>query len=213
MTSDIAFLTLGGELKRRELLSARLGDILSEIYLASAALKRWHDEGQQKADWPLLHYCMDTSFAEIERRFDEIFANMPLAPVRGILRFFIMPFGRRRRGPSDRLVRQVADLLMVPSATRDRLTEGLYMGKPEDAVARLDTAFRLVEEVQPIKDRLRKAGIKDWHKAAPGALSETEGRRLAATEQAVADIVAVDDFSPRELAGGVERAGCRHAAE
>ncbi|MFZ5706430.1 MAG: acyl-CoA dehydrogenase [Pseudomonadota bacterium] len=213
MTSDIAFLTLGGELKRRELLSARLGDILSEIYLESAALKRWHDEGQQKADWPLLHYCMETSFAEIERRFDEIFANMPLAPVRGILRFFIMPFGRRRRGPSDRLVRQVADLLLVPSATRSRLTEGLYMGKPEDAVARLGAAFRMVDEVQPIKDRLRKAGIKDWHRAAPGALSETESRRLAAAEQAVADIVAVDDFAPGELTAGADRPGYRHAAE
>lgn len=214
LTSDIAFLTLGGELKRRELLSARLGDILSEIYLASAALKRWHDEGQQREDWPLLHYCMETSFATIEQRLDEILANLPYAPVRAMLRFFVMPFGRRRRSPSDRLVRQVSDLLLAPSAARGRLTSGLYLGGPEDAVGRLGQAFELTDAVQPIRDRLRKAGHKDWRAAqGKGLVSLDEAARLEAAEVAVATVVAVDDFAPADLAHHDRGDGYREAAE
>lgn len=211
-TSDIAFLILGGTLKRRELLSARLGDILSELYLASATLKRWHDEGQQQADWPLLDYCMTTCFATIEQRFDEIFANLPHAPVRGVLRFFVMPFGRRRRVPSDRLVRQVADLLLAPSATRDRLTQGIYTGSGDQPVARLGEAFRLVDAVQPIRDRLRKDGHKDWRKARDkGLASEEEARALEAADATVAEVMAVDDFAADELTD--HEADYRHAAE
>jgi acyl-CoA dehydrogenase len=210
--SDIAFLTLGGELKRRELLSARFGDILSELYLASAALKRWHDEGQQKADFPLLHYAMETGFATIEQRFDEILANLPFAPLRATLRFFIMPFGRRRRGPSDRLIRQVADLLLTPSATRDRLTSGLYFGSEDEAVGQLGRAFALVDQTQPIRDRLRKAGHKDWHAAkAKGLVSDEESAGLEAADAAVAKVIAVDDFAADELTH--HDVGYREAAE
>ena len=100
---DLALLTLGGGFKRKEMLSARFGDILSELYLSSAALKRWNDEGRQTDDLPLLEWCMESSFATIETRFDEIIANFPVRPVGWLLRFFILPFGRRRRGPSDRV--------------------------------------------------------------------------------------------------------------
>ncbi|KQX22793.1 MULTISPECIES: acyl-CoA dehydrogenase [unclassified Sphingomonas] len=214
LTSDIAFLTLGGELKRRELLSARLGDILSELYLAAAALKRWQDEGRQAADWPLLHYCMETSFQTIEQRFDEILANLPYPPVRRMLRFFIMPFGRRRRGPSDRLIRQVAGLLLKPSATRDRLTDGIYIGSDEEPVGQLGRAFRLVNEVQPIHDRLRKAGHKDWRKARlEGLVDDRQAAALAAAEAAVATVIAVDDFAPEELAHRRGDPAYREAAE
>src|SRR5262249_26974691 len=70
---DMALLPLGGALKRQEMVSARFGDILSELYLMSAVLKRWHDEGRQQADLPLLQWCAQASFATVEKRFDEIF--------------------------------------------------------------------------------------------------------------------------------------------
>src|SRR5262245_12422128 len=84
---DMALLTLGGALKRQEMVSARFGDILSELYLMSTVLKRWHDEGRQQADLPLLQWCAQASFATIEKRFDEIFANFPNRPVAWLLRF------------------------------------------------------------------------------------------------------------------------------
>ena len=92
---DFALLTLGGGLKRREMISARFGDILSELFLLSAVLKRWKDEGRQQADLPLVQWCMEASFATIETRFDEIFANFPNRPVAWLLRFLIQPFGPR----------------------------------------------------------------------------------------------------------------------
>ena len=96
--ADMALLTLGGGLKRREMVSARFGDILSELYLLSAALRRWEDEGRQQADLPLLQWCMEAGFATIEARFDEIFANFPNRPVAWLLRFMLLPLGPRRRG-------------------------------------------------------------------------------------------------------------------
>src|SRR5690606_22367681 len=63
---DLALLSLGGDLKRREMISARFGDILSELYLSSAVLKRWNDEGRQDEDLPLLAYCLEASLATIE---------------------------------------------------------------------------------------------------------------------------------------------------
>ncbi|MGF7150033.1 acyl-CoA dehydrogenase [Sphingomonas zeicaulis] len=213
LVSDIAFLTLGGALKRRELLSARLGDILSELYLLAAALKRWEDEGRRNEDWPLLAWCMESGFATIEQRFDEILANLPYAPVRRTLRFFIMPWGRRRRGPSDRHVRQVATLLTVPSAARDRLVGDLYLRR-DSSVGHLTRTFAMVADIQPIHDRLRKAGQRDWRRArAAGLISADEAAQLEAVEHAVEQVVAVDDFAPHDLGGVRAAAPWPQAAE
>src|SRR6202012_260209 len=111
-------------LKFRELLSARLGDILSEMYFLSAALKRWEEEGRQVQDLPLLNYVVKAGSARIETPFDEVFANLPNAIAGWLLRFAILPLGPNVRGPSDRQVRQCADILLTPNATRDRLVEG-----------------------------------------------------------------------------------------
>ncbi|WP_454886523.1 acyl-CoA dehydrogenase [Sphingomonas oryzagri] len=197
--SDIAFLSLGGELKRRELLSARLGDILSELYLLSAALKRWEDEGRQDADWVLLRYVMESGFRTIEDRFDQLIANMPSRAVRWMLRLFVMPFGRRARGPSDWLIRKTAAILTTPSATRDRLTANIYRGRDGDAVAKLENAFALATETQPIRDRLRNARVKDWREASESLLQAADRRRLEATDRAIAEVIAVDDFAAEEL--------------
>lgn len=213
LTSDVAFLTLGGELKRRELLSARLGDILSEMYLLASALKRWEDEGRRKEDWPLLQYCMESGFATIEQRFDEILANLPYAPMRWTLRAFIMPFGRRKRGPSDRLIRKVATILIEPSETRERLVGDIYVGEGTP-VGQLTHTFDLVAEVQPIHDRLRKAGQRDWRKAqAKGLVSDAEAAQLEQAEAAVEDAIAVDDFAPDELVTHRARPALAEAAE
>ncbi len=200
--SDIAFLTLGGELKRRELLSARLGDILSELYLLSAALKRWEDEGRQADDLPLLAWCMDSGFATIEQRFAEIIANFPARPVGWMLRLFIMPFGRRRTGPSDRTIRQCAAIVTQEGPARERLIDNVFIGGADEPVARLTEAFRLTLDTQPIHDRLRKARERDWTRAQErGLLSADELARLQAADRAVAEVIAVDDFAPEELGG------------
>src|SRR5258708_3110361 len=97
----MAVLTLGGALKRKEMLSARFGDILSELYLLSAALKRWQDEGRQQADFAALEWCMASGFRTIENRFAEILANLPNRFVAVILKFLFHPFAAQLTPPSD----------------------------------------------------------------------------------------------------------------
>src|SRR4030088_1420409 len=112
LCADMALLTLGGALKRKEMLSARFGDILSELYLLSAALKRWQDEGRQQADFAALEWCMASGFKTIESRFAEILGNLPNRFVAVILKFLIQPFGARVLGPTDFIIHQFAWLIV-----------------------------------------------------------------------------------------------------
>src|SRR6516164_1575216 len=113
---DMALLTLGGALKRKELISGRFADILSELYLLSTVLKRWQDEGRQDADFPLLEFAMQSGLATIATRFDELFANLPNRPAAWLLRFLVQPFGPAHRGPGDVLTIKCAEILVEPSA-------------------------------------------------------------------------------------------------
>ena len=214
---DLSLLTLGGALKRKEMISARFGDILSELYLASAALKRWNDEGRQEADFPLLEYCLESSFATIEARFDELLGNFPVRPVAWLLRFFIQPFGRRGRGPSDHVTDACSDLITTPSAARDRLTVDLYHPTELDGsngIALVERAFTMTADVQPIRDRMHTARVRDIDQAvAQGTISADEAAKLRATADAVAAAIAVNDFAPEELtargAAGAKEAGSK----
>ena len=197
----MALLTLGGALKRQEMLSARFGDILSELFLLSAVLKRWDEEGRQRADLPLVAWCMEEGFATIEARLDAILRNFPNRPIAWLLRFLLLPFGLARRGARDRLTQACAKILLAPSATRDRLTVGIFHGSGEEGLARLERAFALTVDAQPLRDRLRNANIRDIDAArAQRVITDAEAQNLRAAADAVAAAIAVDDFSPEELA-------------
>jgi acyl-CoA dehydrogenase len=200
---DLSLLTLGGALKRKEMISARFGDILSELYLSSAALKRWNDEGRQPDDFPLLQYCLEASLATIETRFDELIANFPVRPVAWLLRFLIQPLGPRRRGPSDRVTDKCADLITAPCAARDRLTVDLYHPaetQTGNGVALLERAFAMTAAVQPIRDRMHTARVRDIDQAVKQrTITADEAAQLKAAAAAVAAAIAVDDFAPEEL--------------
>jgi acyl-CoA dehydrogenase len=200
LTSDVAFLTIGGALKRMEMLSGRLGDILSELYFLSAALKRFEDEGRQDADFPLLDYVMRNGFKAIEQTFDEVFANLPNKLAGSLLRAAILPLGPLARAPSDKTIRQCADLITEPCATRDRLVEGVYVGGKDEALGGLIDAFDQVIATQPIHDRLRKQHIRDWRTAEKkGLLTANDVEALKSADRAIAEVIAVDDFAPEEL--------------
>jgi acyl-CoA dehydrogenase len=193
LLADVVLLTIGGALKRKELLSARLGDILSELYLLSGALKRWHDDGRHDADFPLLRFCIEEGCSTIERRFDEVLANLPNRPVARLLRAVIRP--SRRAGASDELLLEVGRLLLQPSPTRERITERVYRGCNDDAVARLERAFELTIEAAPLHAKLKSAGVRDWRAARDnGLISDAEAHALHNADAAVARAIEVDDF-------------------
>lgn len=203
LCADMALLTLGGALKRKEMLSARFGDILSELYLLCGALKRFEDEGRQDADFPLLRWCMASGSKTIETRFAEILDNMPNQVVAKVLKFMIQPLGPRAHGPSDRLVHECAQIVLEPSATRERLTPNLYRSNDsndDNPVARLERAFQLVTGASDISRRMHAAHLHDWREAVTkGVITASEGEKLAAAHEAVAKVVEVDDFAPAAL--------------
>src|ERR1700681_4373945 len=200
LCADMALLTLGGALKRKEMLSARFGDILSELYLLSAALKRWEDEGRQVADFAALEWCMASGFRTIENRFAEILANLPNRFVAVVLKFLIQPFGARVLGPSDRVVHQCAQLILEPSAARDRLTPDLSHVDDDGGVVRLEKAFLLVTGAEDISRQMHAARLHDWKEGVKkGVITQAEGEKLAAAQEAVAKVIEVDDFAPEAL--------------
>ena len=200
LCADMALLTLGGALKRKEMLSARFGDILSELYLLSAALKRWQDEGRQKEDFAALEWCMASGFRTIENRFAEILANLPNRFVAVILKFLIQPFGAKVTGPSDRVVQRCAQLVLAPSAARDRLTADLSHVDDDGGVARLEKAFLLVTAAEDVSRQMRAARLHDWKEAVKkGVITQADGEKLQAAHEAVAKVIEVDDFAPEAL--------------
>lgn len=157
LLSDIAMSVLGGSLKRRERISARLGDVLSQLYLASAALKRYEDEGRNEADLPLVHWGVQDALNQAETAADELLRNFPNRLVAGIMRTIIFPLGRHCRAPSDRLDHQLARILQLPSATRSRLGRGQYLTPGENNPAgQLEEALADVMAAEAIHDRLCK---------------------------------------------------------
>jgi acyl-CoA dehydrogenase len=206
LTADMALLTMGGSLKRREMLSARLGDILSELFLLSAVLKRWQDEGRQTDDRPLLAWCMEDGIATIEARLDEVLHHLPNRPAAWLTRLAVLPFGPRRRGPSDKVTVACAEILLEPSAARERLTPGLFLGRGDEGIARLERAFALVAATSPARTRLRAAGIADWRAGRDsGQLSSEESVQFEALEEAVRKVIVVDDFAAEQLSVGQTR--------
>ncbi|WP_024341422.1 acyl-CoA dehydrogenase [Bradyrhizobium japonicum] len=211
LCADMALLTLGGALKRKEMLSARFGDILSELYLLSAALKRWQDEGRQKEDFAALEWCMATGFKTIENRFAEILANLPNRFVAAVLKFVVQPFGARVLGPSDRVVHQCASLVLEPSAARERLTPDLAYVDDDGGFARLERAFELVASTDAVARRMRAAHVRDWKQAvAKGVITQAEGEQLAAAREAVRGVIEVDDFAPEALSPIYKKTGDVH---
>ena len=200
LCADMALLTLGGALKRKEMLSARFGDILSELYLLSAALKRWEDEGRQSADLPALQWCVASGFRTIENRFAEVLANLPNRFVAIILKFVVQPLGARVVGPSDMVVHRCAQMILEPSAARNRLTPNLSQISDDGGVDRLEKAFLLVAAAEDIVRRMRSAQLRDRDAAVKqGVITRAEAEQLAAAHAAVARVIEVDDFAPEAL--------------
>ena len=160
--SDVSMLVLGGGLKRREKLSARLGDILSLMYLASATLKRFEDEGRQSADAPLMHWAIWDAMFKAQNAFEGVLANFPNKAVAWFLARIIFPLGRPYVVPSDALGHDVAKCLIESSATRDRLTDGMYLPQTEaeamnDAVGVIELALQATLAAEPVEAKLRAA--------------------------------------------------------
>ena len=205
--TDYVLGTMGGELKRRESISARLGDVLSELYLLSCTLKRFEDDGSPAEDLPLVEFAVRDGLHAIQNGLDGVLANLPMRPVAWFLRFIAFPLGRRKRPPADKLTRACAALLLAPSDARDRLTSGMYVShKPDDATGRIEAALVAAVARDRIEEKIRAAlGHKapadtDYDKLVQTkVITQEEASALGWAKKLIADAIAVDDFDPAEL--------------
>jgi acyl-CoA dehydrogenase len=210
----VAMAALGGSLKRREKISARLGDVLSQLYLCSAALKRFEDDGRPAADLPLMHWAMQDALYQIQQAFAGMINNFPNVLVRLLLRVLVFPLGRCLSPPSDHLGHQIATLLMQPGAARDRLTAGMYIPNDEqDAVGALESALASTLACEPLQIKLQEARKAGKLNALDELLriAEARDRGLISAEQALQlerdyalrrKVIMVDDFAPEQLRAG-----------
>ncbi|GLT17270.1 acyl-CoA dehydrogenase [Vibrio zhanjiangensis] len=209
--SDISMAVLGGSLKRKERLSARLGDILSQLYLSSATLKRFDNDGRIAEDLPLLHWGLQDSLRQAEVAVDELLANFPNKWLGKALRLVILPFGRVRKAPSDQLDNQVAMILQTPSATRDRLGRNQYFQASEfNAAGKVEQALHIILQAEPIFNKVCKA-INERRPflqldliadigLEKGIIDSDEAKLLRQAEQHRLYVINVDDFDPKHLA-------------
>ncbi len=214
LLADTSMLVLGGRLKFKEKLSARLGDVLSNLYIASAMLKRYEDQGRPVNDQPLLAWAFHDGVYRMQEALDGVLRNFPLRPVAWLLRVLVFPLGRREVPPSDRLGRRVAALLCAPGETRDRLGEWVYLTpNANNPIGRMHALLPEVIAAEPVERKLLKAAKAgelsgyDYDAqladaVANGVLSQAEGALLARVRKASFEFISVDDFDPDELAAG-----------
>ncbi len=204
--SDVSMFVLGGSLKFRERLSARLGDILSQLYLASCVLKRFEDDGRPPDDLPLLHWAMRDALNRTQEAFYGLFENLPNRLVAWGLRLTIFPWGRVFDAPADTLGHKVVGLLMTPGPSRDRLTQGMCIPRDEDdPVTVIDQALLAVIAAEPVDAKIRaarRAGTISGEfgdqvaadALAKGVITQAEADMLARLKSLRRKVIMVDDF-------------------
>ena len=209
---DVAMLSLGGYLKKKENLSARLGDVLSCMYLASMVLKHYDNQGRRPEDLPIVEWACRSLLYKAQEQLHAFLRNFPNRFLGGVMRFFIFPTGLQYSAPDDRLGRKLAELVLEPGEVRDRLCYPVYRKvAPGNALGLLQEVLEMAGRAEELDKRIRVDGVKTGRIHAldvPGQIAEAkalgiltadEATWLAEYDRKVMDIVNVDDFAPHEL--------------
>lgn len=205
--SDLALIILGGAFKRKEKLSGRFADALSHMFYVSAALKKFHDDGEPKHDLALVEWSCKYSLYQTQIALDEILRNFPSKSLGLVIRVIIFPLGLSLRLPNDRQGQRVAAQMIKSSQARDHLTEGLFISDDEnDITGCLEDALKKVERAEPIEKRLKAqkkvkpdlVDTEEWMQELidEHIINDNEKIILQQAEQAIRSVIMVDDFEP-----------------
>jgi acyl-CoA dehydrogenase len=204
LVSDAALVTLGGALKRREKLTGRLADALAWLYLGSASLKRFHDEGRRPRDLVFVRFACEHALERIQRALDGVLVNLPNRPLSWLLRRLVFPLGARLRGPDDALGAAVARELLEDRSAREHLTRDIYLPAPDEVgLGRLEAALDRAVAALPVEAKIRdavRAGRLDRAPGeeladaalAAGVIDAAEREKLRAADAARDEAIAVD---------------------
>lgn len=209
LCTDISMLIMGGGLKRREMISARLGDVLSQLYLASAVLKRYESDGRQVSDLPYVHYSMKVALYKASVALEGYLDNFRPRWLAKTLSFVIFPFGNHFKNPDDRLARSICRSMMKPGVCRDRLSHLCYIsGEEHDGMTVMENAFLAMVDCRDIEKKImaaQKSGkiakripLEQAIRQAQDAdiLSETEAEKMRRADLLRQEAIAVDSYNP-----------------
>ena len=211
LVADASMLSLGAKLKFKEMLSARLGDLLSTLFLASMVLKQHKDNNYADDEWPIVQWSLDHLFHEYQVAFDELMANFPNRIVAGFLKTAAFPIGHRFKAPMDSLETKVVEVISQDSDARQRLIHGLFMDVADNnPAAKVNQVFLESLEVLPLQRTIREAiKAKKIPKLAGKALidvalaeniiSKEQAEQLSIFDDRLMSIINVDDFDESEL--------------
>ena len=218
-------LTLGGYLKKKESLSARLGDVLSCMYLASMVLKHYENQGRPEEDLPLVEWACRNLLYKAQEQLHSFLRNFPNRFLAGV--HAASSFSRAARRITRRAIRSASrssSRCCNPSVTRDRITHGVYRTvEPTNPLGLLHEALVLADTAEPLEKRVRVEGVKTGRVTAldlpgqiqqalaAGILSETEAAMLRDYDRRVMELIHVDDFTTEEMAAGEQPVDVRPA--
>lgn len=213
LMTELSLATLGGDLKRRERTSARLGDVFSALYMASTTLWYYEKNGRIQEDLPLVEWACTHALHTAEEALDKLMRNHPRKLVGWLARPLVFPLGRWVAEPTDKLDAKLAELLRTPGAVRDRLTADLYKPTSEkEPLGVLERAFAATIETEALDKKLqlamrdgsfkpaaptRAAQLEAAHKA--GVLSDDELALLLRSDALRRAVIMVDSF-PQDYA-------------
>jgi acyl-CoA dehydrogenase len=209
VTSDLVLVVLGGSFKFREKLSGRLADVLIHLYMGSAVLKRFEDDGQPEEDLPLLVWAMDDSLYRIQKSLTGVLRNFPLPGIGRLLKWFLFPWGLSYSPPSDRTSKDIARLLSTENESRDRLVEGVYLSDQDDASGQVHSAFHLVltaaRAESAIRNALNQPVTYENHDSLvqraveSGVITEEQATTVRLAQEASRAVIEVDEFTRAEI--------------
>jgi len=208
LLSDASLIVLGGSLKRRERVSARLGDIMSHLYIASTVLKYYYDHKNPAADLDYVQWSIQECLYKIQMACNALLHNYPYRGLGKLLKWIIFPFGAAYQLPCDKLQNKLVEQMVTPSELRDRITQYCYLSHQDnDLMTRLDLALAQINVIDPLQKKLQKA-LRDGHVSnafefseriqyaqEAGVLSAEEARLLTEFEVLRKEIIQVNEFS------------------
>ncbi|MEJ2535106.1 MAG: DUF1974 domain-containing protein, partial [Gammaproteobacteria bacterium] len=211
LLADAVLATLGGKFKFRESLSGRFADALIHLYLSTAVLKRFEDDGRPPGDLALVRWALEDSLFTIQQSLVGVLRNFPLRPLGVLLRWICFPLGLPCGPPRDRTMQSAAAVLLSENESRDRLTHGVYLSDADDATGRVLTAFHLALESadaeQAIRNALGESVSIDNYEALvkraveSGVITEEQATAVRVAQQAAIRVIEVDDFSRSHIEG------------
>ncbi|MFY9073363.1 acyl-CoA dehydrogenase [Malaciobacter mytili] len=201
--SNFSLVLLGANIKKKENISARFGDILSWLYLITATIREFENSKKQE-DKILVEYICEYGFYKIQEAREDIIQNLGFMKI--LLPFIrLNPIGIK---PEDKLNRKIVEFL-TNKENLNSLCSGLYTPtNKKDPLYKLEEALDLQNENKQILDRIKYAVKHESIKKAAfldmleeshnvGVITNEEYEALKLAYNKKMDVIHVDYFKDK----------------